>query len=584
MKYEQEILAAYERVGFKPRDNQVHHISRIIEAFKDRKVKNLVLSAPTGTGKSIIGVIVSEVMHEMNHPGQREHASFLLTATNALTEQYHESFGDGGRDTNFVLIKGASNYECSALTTPSEVFFADVCGLPAFRKAGLQDFIDRHCNSCEYRRSRQARVTARHLVTNYSYFFVDRMYASNPLAPRTVTVFDEAHLLNDLFVEHNAVYFSEKRLQQIIDEVAEHLKLGSTEVFKNLKLIREGLIKGMITEETYPTFLDVLKDCYTEIHVAAKAEADRNTRNQNAFTRFSRMSTKYHGLSCKIDDLFLYQYPAVFEYKKKDVAKGQNDHEASVKPIFVGEMFEILNNAEHNLLMSATITSEYASKTLQMSGTTEYLRLDPQFPPENKKVIFYKPQTLNYTTMKDPKVVKTLCANVWQIVDHHTRVGQRGIILCPSFAVVESITGTLRNMNVSTKIFEHRRGEKLADVVEMFKAYPVNKPAILLTPSGYEGVDLPGDLSRFQIIVKCPYASLGDKRIKTIMDQYPTLYQLGALQKITQGAGRSVRSSDDWATTYMLDTAIQRLWQTGLNEWKNEFVTSFSSTLTHEEE
>jgi Rad3-related DNA helicase len=67
------------------------------------------------------------------------------------------------------------------------------------------------------------------------------------------------------------------------------------------------------------------------------------------------------------------------------------------------------------------------------------------------------------------------------------------------------------------------------------------------------------------------------------MEQYPTIYQINAIQKIVQGAGRSVRSADDWAITYMLDTAIQRVWQTGLNEWRSEFTTSFSSVLEHDE-
>lgn len=580
-KYEDRIRAAYKRVGFEPRGNQIAHINEIVVAFIDEQYKNVCLSAPTGTGKSIIGVIVAEVVQDIKFPGKTEGASFLLTATNALSEQYFDAFADG-HDPNFLMLKGANNYECSALSTPSEVQTAEVCAVRLFQKGGMDDMVQRHCNHCEYRQSRVNRVMSRHLITNYSYFFVDRMYAPNPLPSRGVTVFDEAHLLNDLFTEHNAIYVSEKRIGQFIDEIAEHLKLGNTEVFRDLKLIREGLQRGKITEETHKEFLRVLKNCYDQVTTSATMEANRNVRNQNAYTRFSRMAKKYHGMSCKIDDYFIYGYPAVFEFKKKDVAKGQNDNEASVKPIFVGEMFEILNNAEHNLLMSATITKEYTEKTLNMTGETKYIRLDPQFPPENKKVVFFKPQLLNYNTMKDAKTIKQLCATVWQLVDHHTKKDERGIILAPSFNVVESLVGTLRNMQSSVKIFEHKRGEKLADVIEAFKAYPSGRPAIIITPSGYEGVDLPGDLSRYQIIVKCPFGSLGDKRVKTILERYPSIYSLTALQKVTQGAGRSVRGPDDWATTYMLDTAIQRLWNSPLNEWKNEFTTSFSSILVED--
>jgi len=214
---------------------------------------------------------------------------------------------------------------------------------------------------------------------------------------------------------------------------------------------------------------------------------------------------------------------------------------------------------------------------MTLPGVTKHLRLPPQFPPENKKVIFYKPQTLNYSSMKDPATIKKLCASIWQIVDHHTKAGERGIILAPSFNVLTSISGTLRNMGVKTKIFEQERGMKLADLLEEFKAY-TGGPAVLLTPSGFEGMDLPGDLSRYQIIVKAPFASLGDKRIEFILNTYPDIYALTALMKITQGAGRSVRSKEDHAVTYILDTAAQRLW-TKDNEWKNEFSTSFQSTL-----
>jgi Rad3-related DNA helicase len=194
------------------------------------------------------------------------------------------------------------------------------------------------------------------------------------------------------------------------------------------------------------------------------------------------------------------------------------------------------------------------------------------------EVIFFKPMGLNYTSMKDPDTIKKLCTNVYQIVDHHTKAGERGIVLAPSFAVVQSVSGTLRGMNGKYRVFEHERGQKLADKLEEFKLYK-GGPAVLITPSGFEGLDLAGDLSRYQIICKMPFGSLGDKRIAHIMNVFPDIYATLALMKVVQGAGRSVRSMEDYATTYMLDTAIQRVWSKN-NEWSNEFSTYFRSTLT----
>ena len=58
MRYEKQIIEAFTRLGFNPRDNQVAAIDAICIEFLDNKVKNLVLSAPTGTGKSIIAAVV----------------------------------------------------------------------------------------------------------------------------------------------------------------------------------------------------------------------------------------------------------------------------------------------------------------------------------------------------------------------------------------------------------------------------------------------------------------------------------------------------------------------------------------------
>lgn len=576
MKYETEINAAYSRLGFMPRGNQVSNINDIVVAFNDDKIKNVVLSAPTGTGKSIIGAVVAEVMHALRHPGMNKNASFLLTATNVLAHQYHESFGDLEVD-DFHIIKGASNYACSALSTPDEEQTAESCAIRIFEKSGMEETVNQHCNLCPYQQARKAKDYARQLITNYSYYFVDRLTVANPMAPRTVCVFDEAHLLNDLFTEHNAIYFSEKRLAGIIEEISTVLNLGNTEVFRSFKEIRTDMQAGKITNENYIVYVEQLAENYGLICAQAETEAQEAIRQPAKYLKLIKLSKKFKNYASKIHDMIDFDYPVVFEYKPKDLKKQQAEHEISIKPIFVGEMFEALDNAEHNLLMSATISEQYAKITMSLPGTTRHIRLPPQFPPENKKVIFYKPQVLNYTTMKDPEVIKGLTKSVVEIVDHHTKKGERGIILAPSFAVGETIAAGLRNPRY--RVFEHTRGTKLADILEEFKIYRAG-PAVLITPSGYEGVDLPGDLSRFQVLVKMPFASLGDERIKVILNRYPQIYALNALMKVTQGAGRSVRSADDHAVTYVLDNAIQRAWNNGDNEWRDEFQTSFSSQLS----
>ena len=582
MKYEQQILEAYDRLGFKPRDHQVEHIDTILVAFLDEKFTNVILSAPTGTGKSIIGAVVADVVHQIRMPNNKPGASFMLTATNVLAKQYQDSFGDPDNpwEGTFLQIKGASNYKCEALDTPEEPARADSCTIIAFQKAGMQDMIEKYCGRCEYKLSRALREKSRHLITNYSYYFINRMYATHPMESRSVCVFDEAHLLNDLFVEHNAIYFSEKRLNSFAEEIAEALGVGNHDIYLTFKKIREDLVRGAITDDNYEEHLQSLMDVYKSVSDSLKAKAESNLRNPSKYVKLSRMSKKYQDLGCKIDDYFIFDYPSVFEYRAKDIKKGNNEHEVSVKPIFIGEMFAALHNAQHNLLMSATISESYVKRTMTLPGTTKYIRLPPQFPVENKKVVFFKPQLLNYNTMKDPAVVKRLADTTTEIVRHHSALDERGVILAPSFVVAQALGSALEKARIKgLQVFEHQRGEKLADVLFDFKR--AKGTSVLITPSGFEGIDLPGDLSRYQVIVKAPFASLGDRRIEHIANIYPDIYSLMALMKIVQGAGRSVRSKEDHATTYMLDTAIQRLWTKG-NAWEDEFKTRFTSTLAEE--
>ena len=87
-----------------------------------------------------------------------------------------------------------------------------------------------------------------------------------------------------------------------------------------------------------------------------------------------------------------------------------------------------------------------------------------------------------------------------------------------------------------------------------------DRPTVLLSPSMSEGVDLHGNLSRFQIICKIPYPYLGDKIVKKRMNKWKNWYALQTAKLIVQAAGRSIRSMDDIAVTYILDADWNRFY------------------------
>ena len=86
------------------------------------------------------------------------------------------------------------------------------------------------------------------------------------------------------------------------------------------------------------------------------------------------------------------------------------------------------------------------------------------------------------------------------------------------------------------------------------------KPTVLLSPSMTEGVDLKGDLSRFQIICKVPYPYLGDPIIRKRMAKNAKWYPMKTAMSIVQSYGRSVRTMEDSAITYILDSDWRRFY------------------------
>jgi len=584
MNHLKVIEESFASVGYTPRAGQFNAVESILDLWFTGKT-TVMLSAPTGTGKSVIGAVAAEAAHRILNPDQGHNAagaSFILTATNVLSEQYRDSFIgsriDADIQTMFRSIKGSNNFDCLALSSQSdEIVTAESCAIRMFEKTGIQDVVDEFCGKCEFIKQRKMRDKARHLIANYAYYFIDRMYVQ-AMPTRTVTVWDEAHLLNDLFTDHNAIFFNETRLLQLAKEIGDHLHITDTTVFGNIKRIREDLAAGKITEDTFPKYLEHLAEIYGIVTEVAQGAAERNISNYSRYITYSKLSKKYSNFSCKIADFLTYGYESVFEYKPRDKAAGQPEHEVTIKPLFVGDMFNsILLNSKFQLIMSATLSENYCRRTMKLGNEAAYLKLAPSFPTYNKPVVFFKPQNLSYNTLKDVGVVDKLNKTVTEIVSHHTQLGHSGIVLVPSFKLAEGIISNLSSSK--TKIFYHERGQKLADLLKQFIQHERVKPSVLITPSGFEGLDLSGDLSRYVIMVKAPWLSLADKRSKVIMERYPDIYSTTTLMKLVQGAGRGVRSPEDWAITYALDAGIKRLWAKNVNPWFDEFETVYGNVL-----
>ena len=531
MEYQEVITEAFANIEVTPRIGQAEAVNAVLTEFINNKQRNVVLSADTGTGKSVISLAVSEAMHILEHSEN----SITLMHTNSLVDQYEDMY-DSYHNLLAMTVRGASHYDCEALSTITlQPVMADACARQELKAAV--------CKTCEYALSRKTMNDTRNLATNYSYYFVSCLW-SNHLDPRDLVIFDEAHVLNDTFVSHNTITISKDKILKSIKECSGHVDLAV-----EVDSLRE-LLKIRIGSSNYIGILQGLAFIYNKIsnHFHNKTGGDRKTK-----LKHKRLSSKYSQVASIINDLLKHRYEHVVDVISKD--------ECVIKPVFAGKMSNCLLG-KYNLFMSATVTKDYLVQTLQLDPTeTTFVQLPTVFPAENKSIKFVGVGYMNYEFMNSSTAMTRINKHVNRIMSDQP---ERGLIMTPSFKLARDIADGIKDR----KVFLHSSGGDIKKIIEQFKR---TKGAVLISPSIFEGLDFKDDDSRWQIIVKAPFASLGDKRVKYIADNYPDIYKLMTLNKIIQGIGRSVRSPTDHAMTYILDGNAERLFKGYLNIWREQF-------------
>ena len=86
-------------------------------------------------------------------------------------------------------------------------------------------------------------------------------------------------------------------------------------------------------------------------------------------------------------------------------------------------------------------------------------------------------------------------------------------------------------------------------------------PLVLISPSMSEGVDLPYDKCRFQVIYKIPFPYLGDKQVNMRMKRDKKWYAYKTVMTLMQAYGRGMRAEDDSCYTYIIDSDINMLFK-----------------------
>jgi Rad3-related DNA helicase len=246
---------------------------------------------------------------------------------------------------------------------------------------------------------------------------------------------------------------------------------------------------------------------------------------------------------------------------------------AILTPLDVSGYFEpILDKGSISLFMSATILSkEHLCKTVGLEPEkVKFIRIgQSDFPVKNRPIHLMNVAWLNAKTMDSnmPRIAKAV-ENIMSI--HRS---EKGIIHTTSYTQLKFIKENISKDNGS-RLIETASNIDRSEVLRTH--YESRSPTVLISPSLHLGIDLKDDLSRFQIIVKMPYPDLTDKKIAARKSRDPNWYTWTTILRLVQAYGRSVRSVDDHATTYILDSSASYLLKSGrelIPQWFSEAIT-----------
>ena len=227
-----------------PRSKQIRSLEFIQRAL-DLNYTDIVVAAPTGIGKTGIGVAVCLWAAQGTVPNYKAGGYYLVTQK-LLQDQLENDFPRylvPHRDKGCSL-KSAIEYECPKYTT---------CMAGSRMPEGLRCH-ERAAGFCLYTIQKERFCRAPVAITNYPYFFTERTYVKQ-LVPRAVLVADECHTLEKQILNFVDVHITRESLEEwtpflrpvpampTIEEFAVWLKtkyVGAVE--DRLSILQENLI------------------------------------------------------------------------------------------------------------------------------------------------------------------------------------------------------------------------------------------------------------------------------------------------------------------------------------------------------
>ena len=515
----------FEEKKFRPHQKEV--IESILNKL-DEGIETILLNAPVGSGKSLIGYCVAKYLEE-----EQGEKSYIYTKTTYLQDQYLEDFSD------LRTAMGRQNFEC-LMSNFNETCDVGQCKVQNKYKCPVGAVIDENgvalkavsepfSENCHYWKQKYDAIQNPISILNYPYAIADNMYLHH-FDTRKLGIFDEGHSLESVLMNAFEVEITDYQLKNDINMdliVKKDIQEWIDELYKFSKGYKEALKR--IDDEDFKRKERFLDRSETLKQTAMFLEDTPENWVFNTFTKRSKFS-------------------------KRDI------RHVVFKPIEIQQYTDVLfGNVKQKLIMSGRILKSdifVDELGLDVSNYT-YIEIPPIVPIENRKIIREYVGSMSQRNFSSN--FPLLVSKIKEIADNH--LFEKGIIHTFTYNINYQLFTAFKN---DDRFIFHTQKNRVEKTKE-FKELPDDEGAIFVSPYSYEGVDFPYDQARWQIICKNPYPYLGDAQVKARMEMDRVNYTTdwGWINRqialvLSQMYGRTNRAADDKSVTYILDSDIER--------------------------
>ncbi|HEU5119732.1 MAG TPA: ATP-dependent DNA helicase [Candidatus Nitrosocosmicus sp.] len=436
---------------------------------------------------------------------------------------------------------------------------------------------------CEYFDQLNIALAASHSIFNYSIFLAFLPY-NQRLIERELLVLDEGHLLETEIVKFRGLSISKKRWKRYIGNF-DILDYGYESVERWIDFLIELETKMLyaIGNESLTSLLDIERnikfDYYNSRKISNENQYDKKRivsanelfesddeiekKYANGETT-SKNTTKTLGDELVVDAIkdterLTRTINSILANPKNwivsDIKRiNYKVEKVELKPLDISPYCKsIFDKGTRTLVMSATILNykTFCKSIGWDSDDVKFVQVESDFPIEHRTIYPLNIAYLNYKNLQSLEIMSKISMAIDKLMTIHKN--DKGIIHTTSYDQLNYIKENLSRANARRLLItdpEIQRDEII------FQHISTQKPTVLISPSLHTGLDLKDNLSRFQIITKVPYPNKSDRWTNAKRGVDEEWYYWQTALRLIQAYGRSVRSKDDWAKTYILDSAF----------------------------